>query len=48
MFSHVSVGAKDLHRLASFHDLAQAPLGLRQREIATGGGPAAACRTRAG
>lgn len=48
MFSHVTVGAKDLHRLASFYDSALAPLGLRQREIAAGGGPAAACRTRAG
>lgn len=40
MFSHVTVGARDLARMGAFYDAALAPLGLRRRwEGQEGGGP---------
>lgn len=47
MFSHVTVGARDLHRLARFYDAALAPLGLRRRDVTPDGRPPAACRVGA-
>ncbi len=41
MFSHVTVGARAMRKLARFHDTALAPLGLRRRETAPDGGPPA-------
>lgn len=43
MFSHVTVGTNDIERAAAFYDAVLAPLGLRQRVIASDGGPAARC-----
>ncbi len=48
MFSHVTVGANDLRRLARFYDAALAPLGLRRRETTPDGGPPAECWVRPG
>lgn len=40
MFSHVTVGARDLARAGAFYDAVLAPLGLRRRwESSEGGGP---------
>ncbi len=43
MFSHVTVGVRDLERSAMFYNALLAPLGLRQRPVASDGGPAALC-----
>ena len=43
MFSHVTVGASDLERAASFYDAVLLPLGLKRRTVAPDGGPAALC-----
>jgi catechol 2,3-dioxygenase-like lactoylglutathione lyase family enzyme len=43
MFSHVTVGTRDLARAAAFYDALLLPLGLRRREVLPDGGPAAAC-----
>jgi len=43
MFSHVTVGVRDLERAARFYDALLAPLGLRQRQVAPDGGPPARC-----
>ncbi len=43
MFSHVTVGCRDLERAAAFYDAVLVPLGLRRRPVTPDGGPAAAC-----
>lgn len=43
MFSHVTVGCRDLERAARFYDAVLLPLGLKQRTVTPDGGPAAAC-----
>ncbi|MET3925689.1 VOC family protein [Devosia sp. 2618] len=43
MFSHITVGASDLDRAASFYDAVLLPLGLRRRVVAPDGGPPAVC-----
>lgn len=48
MFSHISVGCRDLAVAAAFYDALLAPLGLRRREVVPDGGPAAACWVKPG
>jgi catechol 2,3-dioxygenase-like lactoylglutathione lyase family enzyme len=48
MFSHVTVGTRDLARAAAFYDAVLIPLGLCRREVLPDGGPAAACWVQAG
>jgi catechol 2,3-dioxygenase-like lactoylglutathione lyase family enzyme len=43
MFSHVTVGCRDLERAARFYDAILLPLGLVRRVVVPDGGPAAAC-----
>ena len=43
MFSHITVGTRDLVRAAAFYDAVLLPLGLRRRPVTPDGGPAAAC-----
>ncbi len=43
MFSHVTVGVRDLPRAARFYDAILEPLGLRQRPVTPDGGPASLC-----
>ncbi|KJF74885.1 MULTISPECIES: VOC family protein [Rhizobium/Agrobacterium group] len=43
MFSHVTVGTRDLQRAGHFYDAVLAPLGLKRRAITPDGGPAALC-----
>ncbi|WP_429818353.1 VOC family protein [Ensifer sp. B1-9] len=43
MFSHVTVGARDLERAARFYDAVLAPLGLKRRVVTSDGGPPALC-----
>lgn len=43
MFSHVTVGTRDLARAASFYDALLSPIGLVQRIVVPDGGPPAAC-----
>jgi catechol 2,3-dioxygenase-like lactoylglutathione lyase family enzyme len=43
MFSHVTVGARDLERAGRFYDAVLAPLGLKRRVVASDGGPPALC-----
>ncbi|WP_159586699.1 VOC family protein [Chelativorans xinjiangense] len=43
MFSHVTVGSRDLERAAAFYDAVLLPLGLRRRPVNPDGGPAAVC-----
>lgn len=43
MFSHVTVGVRDLDRAGHFYDALFGPLGLRRRAILPDGGPAALC-----
>ncbi|MFF2323920.1 VOC family protein [Agrobacterium sp. NPDC058088] len=43
MFSHVTVGTRDLQRAGDFYDAVLAPLGLKRRTITPDGGPAALC-----
>jgi catechol 2,3-dioxygenase-like lactoylglutathione lyase family enzyme len=43
MFSHVTVGTRDLERAVNFYDALLAPLGLRRRPVTPDGGPDAAC-----
>ncbi|HEV7368602.1 VOC family protein [Arenibaculum sp.] len=42
MFSHVTVGCRDLERAAAFYDAVLSPIGLRRRAVAPDGGPAGA------
>ena len=43
MFSHITIGARDLARMGAFYDAVLAPLGLRQRDVTPDGGPPAKC-----
>lgn len=43
MFSHVTVGARDLERAGRFYDATLAPLGLTRRTVVPDGGPPALC-----
>ncbi|MBG0511243.1 VOC family protein [Agrobacterium sp. MOPV5] len=43
MFSHVTVGTRDLERAERFYDAVLVPLGLTRRVVAPDGGPAALC-----
>jgi len=43
MFSHVTVGCRDIDRAAVFYDAVLVPLGLQRRIVVPDGGPAAAC-----
>lgn len=43
MFSHVTVGTRNLSRAVLFYDAILTPLGLRQRVVAADGGPPSAC-----
>lgn len=43
MFSHVTVGSRDLDRAGRFYDAVLAPLGLRRRPVQPDGGPPALC-----
>ena len=42
MFSHVTVGYRDLERAAAFYDAVLLPLGLQRRVIVPDGGPPSA------
>jgi catechol 2,3-dioxygenase-like lactoylglutathione lyase family enzyme len=43
MFSHITVGTRNLDASASFYDAVLTPLGLRRRVVTPDGGSAAAC-----
>lgn len=43
MFSHLTVGARDLERAGRFYDAVLSPLGLQRRAVQPDGGPAALC-----
>jgi catechol 2,3-dioxygenase-like lactoylglutathione lyase family enzyme len=43
MFSHITVGTRNLSASAAFYDAVLFPLGLRRRVVTPDGGPAAAC-----
>lgn len=43
MFSHVTVGSRDLDRAGAFYDAVLQPLGLVRRPVAPDGGPASLC-----
>lgn len=43
MFSHITVGTRDLNRACAFYDAVLIPLGLRRRAVTPDGGPEAAC-----
>ena len=43
MFSHITVGCKDLKKAISFYSVLLKPLGYIQREMEPDGGPPAAC-----
>ncbi|MBY6344632.1 VOC family protein [Providencia rettgeri] len=43
MFSHITVGSRDLERAAQFYDAVLIPLGLKRRVVTPDGGPAALC-----
>ena len=43
MFSHVTVGTRDLERAGRFYDALLLPIGLRQRVVTPDGGPRALC-----
>lgn len=43
MFSHVTVGTRDLERSGRFYDAVLAPLGLKRRSVTPDGGPPALC-----
>ncbi len=47
MFSHVTVGTRDLERAERFYDAVLAPLGLTRRTVSPDGGRAALCWVRA-
>lgn len=48
MFSHITVGCRDLDRAALFYDAILAPLGLVRRQVVPDGGPESACWIVAG
>lgn len=43
MFSHITVGSRDLERARRFYDVLLSPLGLVRRMVTPDGGPAALC-----
>jgi catechol 2,3-dioxygenase-like lactoylglutathione lyase family enzyme len=43
MFSHITVGTRNLPRAAAFYDAVLLPLGMKRREVVPDGGSAAAC-----
>ena len=43
MFSHITVGARELERSGRFYDALLTPLGLARRTVTPDGGPAALC-----
>lgn len=43
MFSHITVGTRDLERAGRFYDAVLLPLGLKRRVVTPDGGPAALC-----
>lgn len=43
MFSHITVGTRDLQRAGAFYDAVLFPLGLRRRPVTPDGGPESAC-----
>lgn len=43
MFSHVTVGCRNLEQAAAFYDAVLLPLGLRRRLVIPDGGPPSAC-----
>ena len=43
MFSHITVGSRDLERAGHFYDALLNPLGLVRRLLTSDGGPAALC-----
>ena len=43
MFSHVTVGCRDLDKAKAFYDAILGPLGLQQRVVSPDGGSPAAC-----
>ena len=43
MFSHITLGTRDLGAAAKFFDAVLIPLGLKRRQVAPDGGPDAAC-----
>ena len=43
MFSHVTVGCRNIDQAAAFYDAVLIPLGLKRRQVTPDGGPPAAC-----
>lgn len=43
MFSHITVGTRDLDAASAFYDAILAPLGLRRRAVTPDGGPSSSC-----
>lgn len=43
MFSHVTVGTRDLAKAIAFYDALLLPIGLKQRAVTPDGGPLSAC-----
>ncbi|CAB3627682.1 VOC family protein [Achromobacter pestifer] len=43
MFSHVTVGCRDMVRAAAFYDAVLFPLGLQRRPVTPDGGPISIC-----
>ncbi|MGE8688763.1 MAG: VOC family protein [Achromobacter sp.] len=43
MFSHITVGTRDLERAGRFYDAVLLPLGLKRRVVTPDGGPLALC-----
>jgi len=43
MFSHVTVGCRDIERAAAFYDAVLSPLGLQRRVVTPDGGAPSAC-----
>ncbi|HZX28766.1 MAG TPA: VOC family protein [Telluria sp.] len=43
MFSHVTVGTRDLEKACAFYDAVLIPIGLKRRTMTPDGGPPAAC-----
>ena len=43
MFSHVTVGCRDLEKAVAFYDAILGPVGLKRRVVTPDGGPPGAC-----
>lgn len=43
MFSHITVGTRNLQRAAAFYDAVLVPIGLARRQVTPDGGPQSAC-----